>query len=111
MLDPRPRVCDTDMVALGSIEAVQTTRTSKMKRTLHAVFDGKVFRPREPLDLAPDRDYVLTVESEEATEPAERDPENLVEFIASLAVHTGIPDLAHEHDHYLYGTPKRGKSG
>lgn len=29
--------------------------------------------------------------------------------IASLAVETGIPDLAKEHDHYLYGTPKRGK--
>ena len=26
---------------------------------------------------------------------------------ASLAVKTGIPDLATEHDHYLYGTPKR----
>lgn len=29
--------------------------------------------------------------------------------IASLAVETGIPDLAKEHDHYLYGTPKRNK--
>lgn len=24
------------------------------------------------------------------------------------AVDTGIPDLAREHDHYAYGTPKRG---
>jgi len=24
-----------------------------------------------------------------------------------LAVDTGIPDLAAQHDHYLYGTPKR----
>ncbi len=29
--------------------------------------------------------------------------------IASLAVETGITDLAAEHDHYLYGAPKRGK--
>ena len=24
-----------------------------------------------------------------------------------LAIDTGIPDLAAQHDHYLYGTPKR----
>ena len=28
--------------------------------------------------------------------------------ISSLAVDTGIEDLAIEHDHYLYGIPKRG---
>jgi len=28
--------------------------------------------------------------------------------ISSLAVDTGIEDLAIEHDPYLYGTPKRG---
>jgi hypothetical protein len=27
--------------------------------------------------------------------------------IAEEAVHTGIPDLAKQHDHYIYGTPKR----
>jgi hypothetical protein len=30
--------------------------------------------------------------------------------LASHAVDTGIRDLAAEHDHYLYGTPKRKKS-
>lgn len=29
--------------------------------------------------------------------------------IARRAVSTGIPDLANEHDHYAYGTPKRAK--
>lgn len=27
--------------------------------------------------------------------------------IESIAVDTGITDFAHQHDHYLYGTPKR----
>jgi hypothetical protein len=27
------------------------------------------------------------------------------------AVDAGIPDLAREHDHYIYGTPKRGGQG
>ena len=29
--------------------------------------------------------------------------------LAQVAVNTGIRDLAAEHDHYIYGTPKRGK--
>jgi hypothetical protein len=28
--------------------------------------------------------------------------------LARHAVHTGITDLTDEHDHYVYGTPKRG---
>lgn len=30
-----------------------------------------------------------------------------IEELQARAVHTGIKDLAAEHDHYLYGTPKR----
>ncbi|MCA1916462.1 hypothetical protein [Methanospirillum hungatei] len=37
----------------------------------------------------------------------ERDP---AYNIASIAVDTGIQDLACEHDHYLYGTEKKGRS-
>ena|ERR1051326_5146041 len=29
--------------------------------------------------------------------------------LGELAVSTGITDLAAEHDHYIYGTPKRGR--
>lgn len=36
---------------------------------------------------------------------AEQDP---AFDIASLAVATNIPDLSAEHDHYLYGLPKKG---
>lgn len=32
----------------------------------------------------------------------------LNELLDIHAINTGIPDLAEEHDHYLYGTPKRG---
>ena len=31
----------------------------------------------------------------------------LTELLDDSAVDIDIPDLAHEHDHYLYGTPKR----
>ncbi|HYE62193.1 MAG TPA: hypothetical protein VD997_09365 [Phycisphaerales bacterium] len=40
--------------------------------------------------------------------PAPADDEDDPIFhIADRAVKTGIPDLAAEHDHYAYGTPKR----
>lgn len=81
-----------------------------MKAAFRATFDGQAFRPKEPVDLPVDREYVVTVERVPRTEDGksgdvERDP---AFDLSDLAVHTGIPDLAHEHDHYLYGTPKRG---
>ena len=81
-----------------------------MTKTIHATFDGEVFRPETPVDLEVDGHYVLTVERAAPKEgQAQRDDlDDLADFLKSIAVHTGIPDLAAEHDHYLYGTPKRG---
>ena len=33
----------------------------------------------------------------------------LLQTLRDSAIETGIPDLAHEHDHYIHGTPKRGR--
>jgi len=33
--------------------------------------------------------------------------EDPADRIFELAVETGVPDLAEQHDHYVYGTPKR----
>ncbi len=78
-----------------------------MTKKVHAVFDGKVFCPEEPVELEINGHYVLNIEPVNK----EKQKDN-VEFdsafdLASLAVKTGMPDLATEHDHYLYGTPKR----
>jgi len=35
------------------------------------------------------------------------DWEKLLQTIKECTINTGINDLAHEHDHYLYGTPKK----
>ncbi len=79
-----------------------------MTRTLHAIFDGKVLRPKEPVDLEIDRDYVLTISLEENKKirKEELDP---AFNLSALACKTGISDLATEHDHYLYKTVKRSK--
>lgn len=78
-----------------------------MTKKLHVVFDGKVLRPEEPVDLEPNKHYMLTIEPMEGVEETPSVEDDPAFNLSSLAVKTGIPDLATEHDHYLYGTPKR----
>lgn len=75
-----------------------------MTKTVHAIFDGETLRPEGPVDLEINRHYLLTIEQEE--EAVEDDP---LFNLSSLAIKTGIKDLASEHDYYLYGKPKRGE--
>ncbi len=77
-------------------------------KTLHAVFDGKVLRPEESVDLEVGKRYVLTVESKQKITDVEKDA---AFDLSSLAVKTNISDLAMEHDHYLYGIPRRRSDG
>ena len=70
--------------------------------TVHAVYDGNIFRLKHPLNLKRGQEVELTVKE---VDTVEDDPSY---DISSLAVETGICNLAEEHDHYLYGTPKRG---
>ena len=80
-----------------------------MARTVTVIFDGEVFRPTEPVDLPANTEYRMTLDSLDSITP-----ENLVDSglppLASLldiTIDTGLGDLAEQHDHYLYGTPKR----
>ncbi|MDI6886847.1 MAG: hypothetical protein QMD22_11025, partial [archaeon] len=78
-----------------------------MAKTLHAVFDGEVLKPRG-VDLEVGKRYVLTIESKQGSTGVEKDP---AFDLSSLAVKTNISDLATEHDHYLYGIPRRRSYG
>ncbi len=74
-----------------------------MKRDVQAYFDGEVLRPNEPLDLVPNRHYRVTVEDE-----APEGQPGILDDILDLAQDLDLPpDFAAQHDHYLYGTPKR----
>lgn len=75
---------------------------------LHAVFDGEVLRPEETVGLEVGERYILMVESKQKISDIENDP---AFDLSSLAAETNILDLATEHDHYLYGTPRRGSDG
>lgn len=75
-----------------------------MSATVTMRFDGEVFRPTEPLDLPANTEYRVTIEAIEQAEPSADRP--LMKYL-DLVVDMGISDLAEQHDHYLYGTPKR----
>ena len=73
-----------------------------MSETISAHFDGKVIVPDEPLQLPIGQP--LRVRMEVADAPAARFAEFL-QFAADLP--DAPADLAAQHDHYLYGTPKQ----
>jgi hypothetical protein len=73
--------------------------------TIIARFDGKVFIPEGVVELPPGRRVHMTVQPEDEIRAA-----NLA-FLAELEQLPDDPDWpadgAAQHDHYLYGTPKR----
>ncbi|MFN8557153.1 MAG: hypothetical protein U0531_07300 [Dehalococcoidia bacterium] len=73
-----------------------------MKRTVNVVFDGEALHPEEPLDLEPDRRYQVTIEETSAGDEV-YPLQKCLQHSRAL----GVSDLTEQHDHYLYGTPKR----
>lgn len=76
-------------------------------KTIRAIYEKGVFRPVESVDLPDNTEVRLRVESE----PSPKGRSTLA-AIADLAEefpdNPDLPeDLAAQHDHYLYGTPKR----
>ena len=82
-----------------------------MKLTIPATFDGKVFVPDAPVPGVP-AGAVFTLTAELAGPPIAGKPDETPgDFAFLLTVGVDDPDaptdLAAQHDHYLYGTPKR----
>lgn len=75
-----------------------------MRRTITATFDGSVLRPDAPTDLIPQARYVVTVEPVPEVNP-ERDAWDVLEGLSGTL--EAPADWSREHDHYLYGAPKR----
>ena len=72
--------------------------------TVNAHFDGKVIVPDEPLDLRPNQALRVQIE------PIEDEGEDsaLAWIVAHAVESDALPtDLADQHDHYLYGRPKK----
>lgn len=74
-----------------------------MTRTISAHFDGKVIVPHEPVGLPAGQP--LRVQLELAPETPAARFADLLRYTADLP--DAPPDLAAQHDHYLYGSAKR----
>jgi hypothetical protein len=78
--------------------------------TLKAHFDGKVIVPDEPVEL-PEGELLVVRVTVPRRKPKgkRREGKSALKWLAEHAVKSdNLPtDLAHQHDHYLYGTPKK----
>lgn len=73
-----------------------------MTQTLTVRFDGKVLIPDGPVDLPVGQPLKVQLEFPDNAAPRFAD---LVQFAADLP--DAPTDLASQHDHYLYGSPKK----
>ncbi|MCP4402507.1 MAG: hypothetical protein GY801_35025 [bacterium] len=80
-----------------------------MTKALFATYDGKRhLLIDEPLELPPETKVKIIVEiNEEPAELSKDSERGVFDFILSESRHLGISDWAENHDHYLYGLPKR----
>lgn len=84
-----------------------------MTTNIKAIYEQGVLRLKEPLSLPDGTQVDVTVSAHEADnrEPSQvmdgRSWETLTQLLADCEIDTGVSDLASQHDHYLYGIPKR----
>ena len=73
-----------------------------MTLTIEAVYENGVLKPTQPLPLPDQARVRLTVETSDGAAP------RFAEFLDLARDLPDAPaDLSVQHDHYLYGTPKR----
>jgi len=74
---------------------------------INAHYDGKVIVPDEPVDLPPNQALIVRIEAKKVDESPTRESA-LAWLVANASDNADVPsDLSHQHDHYLYGVPKR----
>lgn len=82
-----------------------------MTTTVKAIYERGALRLTEPIELQEGTrvDVIVITPEPDHGDPAGTDSSRsaLEDLIEQCAIDTGIPDLAHQHDHYLYGTPKQ----
>ncbi len=71
-----------------------------MIKTVEALFDGTVFRPAEPIALAPNTRVRMTIET---IPSAEEEPVSFLRIARTLNLE-GPPDWSVNLDEYLYGS-------
>jgi hypothetical protein len=78
-----------------------------MVTTLRAKFDGKVIVPVGPIDLPLDRELTFQVDVDIPQSSGKSGAQRLAEKLAAHSNSNLPADFSAQHDHYLYGIPKR----
>jgi hypothetical protein len=73
-----------------------------MSFRVHAVYDGKVLRPEDELELEPNTRYLLTVEKDDHDEELQPNAAYPLSVIRGLATDMKVTDLAERHDAYAH---------
>ena len=74
-------------------------------KPIRAPYDGRSFQVADPVDIAPNSKCLIYIE-----EIQQKKSEDAIDFLFSIAgTAHGPDDQSIEHDHHLYGTPKKGK--
>ena len=77
-----------------------------IRRTVEAVYDGEVLRPKEPVDLEPNTRVRITIET--LTLTALKAGPSFLRTAQSLQL-DGPPDWSDRIDEYLYGSDVDGR--
>ena len=74
-----------------------------VSKAIRATYDGHSFHVTDPIDIAPNSECIIYVD-----EVQNQKYEDAIDYLFSIAGSAhGPSDLSIEHDHYLYGTPKK----
>jgi hypothetical protein len=74
---------------------------------INAHYDGRVIIPDQPVDLPPNQALIVRIEAKNVDELPAREFA-LAWLAANASDSPELPsDLSHQHDHFLYGVPKR----
>lgn len=82
-----------------------------MTANIKAIYENGVLRLKEALPIPEGAQVDVTVTLEENSEVPTRAEdsswETFTQLLSECAIDTGIADLSQQHDHYLYGVPKK----
>ena len=83
-----------------------------MKEPIKAVFEGGVFRPKSPVDLPEGAEVEIMPPKPTELPRPKRTPAEVRAMLKAIAdmPPEGLdddPHVARDHDHYLYGAPRR----
>lgn len=100
----QPNQVGENVAVYGSPPA-KVFEADKKYEELYVTFDGETLRPEAKVGLEINTRYKVLIEK-----PVSRFPEiknRALRRIAERAIPMGIRDFAEQHDHYIYGVPKK----